>query len=55
MNTKSYLKNFLSKDYIAETNEYIAELDRYKKKDIYLRVGLGVIYISLLALSLFVV
>jgi hypothetical protein len=55
MNTETYTENYLKKDYVVEADLRINEPVLDNRKDFYLKIGLGVVYVSLLLLSLFVV
>ncbi|MBI1932265.1 MAG: hypothetical protein HYS24_06980 [Ignavibacteriales bacterium] len=54
MNSETVLENYSKEDYVAENELSINELVK-NEKDIYLKIGLGVVYVTLLLLSLFLI
>jgi len=55
MNTNTFPENYLKEDFEAKTDEYLNELDIIKKKDLFVKIGLGVVYAMLLAVSIIVI
>ncbi|MBK7105504.1 MAG: hypothetical protein IPH62_09485 [Ignavibacteriae bacterium] len=55
MNTEPIIENLSDEDYVIQKDLQLAELDVENKKDFHLKIGLGVVYITLLLMSLFLV
>ncbi len=48
-------ENYLKEDFVAQTDEYLNELDIIKKKDLLVKISLGLIYATLLVVSAIVI
>ncbi len=55
MQPNTITQEYLKEDFIAETDNYLTDLATNKKRDLYLRISMGVVYTTLLVVSLFVV
>ena len=55
LNTNTFPENYLKEDFVAKTDEYVNELDILKKRDLIVKIGLGVVYVTLLIISVIVV
>ncbi len=53
--TNMYPENYLKEDFVAQTDEYLNVLELQKKKDLYLKIGMGAVYVMLLLISVVVV
>ncbi|MFZ1289032.1 MAG: hypothetical protein WAR79_03020 [Melioribacteraceae bacterium] len=53
--TNMYPENYLKEDFVAQTDEYLNVLELQKKKDLYLKIGMGTVYVMLLLISVVVV
>ncbi|MFZ1289470.1 MAG: hypothetical protein WAR79_05250 [Melioribacteraceae bacterium] len=55
MNSDTFTEKYSKEDYVIETDLQFDELDIKNKKELQLKIGLGVVYITLLLMSLFLV
>ncbi|MBK8944915.1 MAG: hypothetical protein IPM32_06520 [Ignavibacteriae bacterium] len=53
--TNIYPENYLKEDFVAQTDEYLNVLEIQKKKELYLKIGMGTVYVLLLFISVIVV
>jgi hypothetical protein len=50
-----YPENYLKEDFIAESDEYLNVLELQKKRNLYLKIGMGTVYIFLFIAAVLIV
>ncbi|MBK7104528.1 MAG: hypothetical protein IPH62_04530 [Ignavibacteriae bacterium] len=51
----TYAENYLKEDFVAETDSYISMLEIEKKRDLFIKIVMGTVYVVLLFVSVIVV
>ena len=55
MNTNVYPEDYLKEDYANDSDNYVKDLATNRKRDLYLKIGMGTVYVLLLVVSIMVV
>ncbi|MCB9219933.1 MAG: hypothetical protein H6613_06875 [Ignavibacteriales bacterium] len=55
MQTNVYPEDYLKEDYVNDSDDYVKDLATNRKRDLYLKIGMGTVYVLLLVVSIMVV